>query len=102
MRLSDLNLRCYANKEKNKSWYAICIDLNLFAQGNDLEEVRTKLQRMIADYTAEAFAIDSNYFEDLIPRKASIYFMIRYYWLSLFRSNNAQLFTECLPVIPDF
>lgn len=102
MRLSDLNLRCYADQEKYKSWYAICIDLNLFAQGNSLEEVKMKLQRMIADYTAEAFTADRDYFADLIPRKTPFYFMVRYYWLRLFRSNNAQVFKECLPVVPDF
>lgn len=100
----DLILRCYAEQERNGTWFGICVDLNLAAQGDSFEEVRTKLHDMIRDYLADALTVDEQYIGDLIPRKAPLYFQARYHllaWLERFRKVAARrLFTEHLPLVP--
>ncbi len=107
MRPIDLKLRCFAQQENDKSWFAICIDLNLFAQGETANEARKKLHAIIADYLTEALTVDEQYIDDLIPRRAPFYFIFRYYWLMLstnldgiIKHTPAQLFTEHLPLVP--
>jgi len=108
MRPIDLKLRCYVQQEPDYSWFAVCIDLNLVAQGDTLEEARHKLHAIIGDFLLEAFTKDEQYFNDLVPRKAPIAFLLRYYWLSLLaklsktirHTATPHLFTEHLPLIP--
>lgn len=107
MKPIDLKLRCFAQQEKDKSWFAVCIDLNLLAQGDSVEEARKKLHLMIADYLTEALTIDEKYIDDLIPRKAPFFFLLNYHWLTLKNKLHAvanhatsQLFTEHLPLMP--
>lgn len=107
MRPIDLQLRCYAQQESDHSWFGICIDLNLAAQGDTLAEVRLKMHKMINDYLIEALTIDEQYFDDLIPRRAPLNFILRYYWLSFItrlhkatKQTSPQLFTEHLPLVP--
>ncbi len=83
MNLTDLKLRCFAQQEQNKSWSAICIDLNLIAQEDDLISAHKKLHAMISDYLTEALTDDAQYIGDLIPRKSPLIFVLRYYWLHL-------------------
>ncbi|HEV2614398.1 MAG TPA: hypothetical protein VGV92_06785 [Gammaproteobacteria bacterium] len=83
MRPSDLKLRGYLQKEPDGSWLAVCIDLNLVAQGDTQKEARSKLHVFINDYLAEAFTKDKKYFDDLVPRKAPFIFMFRYYLTSV-------------------
>jgi hypothetical protein len=104
MKPSDLILRCYAEQEPDRTWFGICIDLNLAAEGDSFEEVRGKLHAMIHDYLAEALTVDGQYIGDLIPRKAPVYFRVRYHviaWLARFRKAAVRrLFTEHLPLVP--
>jgi hypothetical protein len=104
MKPKDLILRCYAARESDNSWYGICLDLNLFAQGDDLKEVQKKLHSMIKDYTREAFTVDKEYVNSLLPRRAPFSFFIRYYFanvMSLFhRLKNMRSFSDPLPVVP--
>jgi len=100
----DLLLRCYAERERDGTWFGICIDLNLAAQGDSFEEVRAKLHAMIRDYLADALTVDEQYIGDLIPRQAPLYFRARYHLLAgleRFRKATARrLFTEHLPLVP--
>ncbi len=105
LKAKDLILRCYAQEDKDQSWYAICIDLNIISQGGTLKEARSKLHEMIKIYLSEAFNEDNAYFDDLIPRKAPLYFQARYYWLSLVNKLSkaahharSRLFNEHLPL----
>jgi len=107
MNAAKLILRCYVAKEKDKDWYAVCIDLNLIASGDNSNQAKNKLHKMIVDYVYEAFTVDSKYFDQLIPRKAPFYFQVRYYYISfLYHLRNfihytkAQLYTEHLPLVP--
>ena len=78
-----IRVRCYAERESDGSWFGICIDLNLAAQGDTLEEVRQKLDAQVQDYLDEAFGEDSEYLHDLVPRRAPMSFIFRYYWIKL-------------------
>lgn len=79
----NLKLRNYIEKEPDGSWLAVCIDLNLVAQGDSKKESCEKLHTMISDYLEEAFTEDEKYFDDLVPRKPPFIFLIRYYWIVL-------------------
>jgi hypothetical protein len=76
---SDIVLRCYAERERDGSWFAICIDLNLAAQAGSAKEVKAKLHAQIEQYVREALTVDRQYIDDLMPRRAPLSFRIRYH-----------------------
>ena len=45
-----LVLRCYGYRSRNGVWQAVCLDLNLAAQGRSGQEVKKKLRAMIESY----------------------------------------------------
>ncbi|UVT20103.1 MAG: DUF1902 domain-containing protein [Nitrospira sp.] len=103
MKINDLILRCYAEEEKDGTWFAICLDLNIYARGDSYEEARTKLNKLAICYLREAIEEDSQYFDDLVPRRAPLGFWMRYVYgkvLSLFSENSTHGFTMHLPMIP--
>lgn len=108
MKSSNLILRCYREKESDGSWFAICLDLNLAAQADTAKEVKDKLHAQIVNYVKEALTADQEYIEDLIPRRAPLYFFARYYWakaLHLIKGKNGngtqeRIFNDHLPVVP--
>ena len=107
MRPIDLKLKCYAEREHDGSWFAVCIDLNLAAQGESLESVKTKLHQQVRDYLEEAVTEDAAYFGDLIPRPAPLSFRLKFYlieFLCRLRHNtdrgDACPFTDYLPLKP--
>lgn len=104
MRLNDLKIRCYAEKEKDGSWFAACIDLNLVAQEDSFDLVRAKLHGIISDYLREALSSDAQYIDDLIPRSAPLYFQLRYHLVPLLNFvhfiRTPQRFMEHLPLVP--
>lgn len=71
-------LRCFSKKVEF-GYAAVCIDLNLAAQGNTYAEAKTKLESMIESYVSEAFGEDSEYQEQLLNRKAPISLRFEYY-----------------------
>lgn len=77
MKLNDLKLRCYAEIDDG-SWFAICLPLNLYARGDSFEEARAKLQGLISQYVREAVTVHAEHIGDLIPRRAPLYFWVRY------------------------
>lgn len=106
MRPESLSLRCYAERETDGTWFAMCVDLNLAVQGDSVKEVRAKLHNLIDQYVREAFTVDEDYFDSLIPRKAPLSFLIRYHWISLLvrvhamRSKKRTTFHERMPLVP--
>lgn len=108
---AELFLRCYAQKEANDDWFAICIDLNVSATGSTLNDVMEDVHNQIADYVHEAFTDDKEHIQRLLTRKAPLYFLAQYHWISLvlgFRNLcslaknqlNKKIFNEQLPLIP--
>lgn len=104
MKPRDLILRGYAKKDSDGSWYAICIDLNLIAQGGSSSQVHEKLLSMIEEYVIKAHE-EKEHFSDLIPRKAPFYFFVNYYWIFIKNKihlglKNCLIFRDALPLIP--
>lgn len=111
MKPENLVLRCFAEQDKDGTWFTMCIDLNLYARGDDFKEARAKLHRFMAEYLNDAVS-HSEHTYHLVRRKAPLYFFARYYWIALLcnigvvlhRSRAAAeklhrcLFTEILPV----
>lgn len=106
MKLKDLKLRCYAERDDG-SWFAICLPLNLYARGDTFEEARTKLHDLIAHYVREALTVHADHIDDLIPRRAPLYFCVRYAfarcWIHFHNAHSAlsrRQFDMPLPVVP--
>lgn len=83
MKIKQLLLRCYAEREANGQWFAICLDLNIAAQADSHQEVKEKLHAQILRYVREALTVDAQYAEGLLERRAPIGFFLRYYMMRL-------------------
>jgi hypothetical protein len=79
MKLDDLKLQCYAEKDAEGDWFALCLNLNISATASSYKEVANKLELMIKEYISEAITEDKEYISDLIPRRAPLNFYIKYY-----------------------
>ena len=105
MKPADLILRCYAERDSDGTWFAMCIDLNLYARADNLAGVKRKLHHFILDYVREALTDDVQYVNHLMPRPAPLNFRIRYHVIALKVRLHAAAkrwvtFTETLPVVP--
>ncbi len=81
---SDLVLKCYGHRVKGGRWYGVCLNLNLAAEAESLEELRNKLHEMIGSYIETVLETDDN---DSIPallsRRAPSLDWVRYYLIKL-------------------
>lgn len=109
MKTSDLVLRCYAEREQDGTWFAICLDLNLAVQADSAKAAKAKLHAQIVQYVKDALTVDREYFSDLLPRRAPIGFFVRYYFIKTLcalrgfdrgRKSAKRVFKENLPVVP--
>ncbi len=105
MKPQSLLLRCYAKKEPDGQWSAVCLDLCLAAQGDSFEEARKKLEAQIAEYIHDAtVGEDQAYAGDLLKRKAPLGQWVEYYWYELksliTRDSQHRPFDETLPLVP--
>lgn len=82
MRANQLLLRFYAER-KGSQWQAFCIDLDLAAQGDSLQEVQKKIVLMAVSYVVDAFGQDREHADVLLSRKAPLRNRLRYQWLHL-------------------
>ena len=88
MRPSELVVRCYAQK-KGEIWQAICLDLNLAVHGDDLNDVKERLAAMVDSYVYDALVgEDRAYSDQLLSRKAPVWFWVKYYWYKAANSAN--------------
>ena len=106
MKTSDLLLRCYASKVGDQ-WQAFCIDLNLAAQGDSFDEVRSKLKNMIKDYLIDSLAgEDQEYADQLLQRKAPFGIIAEYHWyqfltrIGILSDSLHRLFKTQVPLVP--
>jgi predicted RNase H-like HicB family nuclease len=99
----QLIIKCYAQQE-GECWVALCLDFNLAAQGDDFEEVKTKLEEMIAEYVYDALAgVDKPYAAQLLSRRAPLSSWLKYYIIRFkvaLLHNPARVFDETMPLIP--
>ncbi|MBL1278209.1 MAG: hypothetical protein COB30_019210 [Ectothiorhodospiraceae bacterium] len=106
MKATQLVLRCYA-ENKSEQWHAVCLDLNLAAQGDSFDEVESKLREMIAEYVFDALVgEDKGHAAYFMNRKAPASMWLKYYLhCALFRVLSLtdgvyRLFDETLPLTP--
>jgi len=84
MRNSQWVLRCYAEKEAPGVWVALCLDFDLAAQAETLEQARAHLDAMITEYVDDALTgEDRDHSAALLNRRAPWRYWLRFYWLSL-------------------
>ena len=103
VKLRELLLRCYAERDEDGSWFAICLQLNLYARGDSLKEVQRELHGIISSYLKEA--VNDSHAADLIPRPAPMYFWLRYFYIwCCAKIRDAQpdyvKYKEVLPLVP--
>lgn len=70
-------LRCFTYRSRQGEYVAECVDLDLLAQGNTLEEAIGKLQEAMFSYLEVAFAGDST--KGLVLRPSPLSHRLRYY-----------------------
>ncbi len=101
---AHLVVRCFSEKEKDGSWFAMCLDLNLELRDDSFSDACVGLRESIHDYLTSALSGDKDYSRDLLHRAAPIPYWFRYYWiflktkLRLSKAGEAQVFTETLPL----
>jgi hypothetical protein len=103
MNPKELIVKCYSEQD-GVCWVAVCLDFNLAAQGDTFEEVKGKLEAMIAEYVYDALAgEDKHYAAQLLLRRAPLFFWLKYYFIKLkiavFHSTE-HIFNETMPLIP--
>jgi len=91
MKRKFIKLRCYTKKVDNQ-WVAMCIDLSLAAQDDDIDVAMDKLHKQIVSYMYDIIeGEDKEHFHDLFPRKSPLEFRIEYQ-LARFLSKVSHLF----------
>jgi predicted RNase H-like HicB family nuclease len=104
MKLRDLKLRCFAERESDGTWFAMCLQLNLYARGDSLNEAQRKLHDVMRSYITDALTEDAQYLDDLLPRRAPAYFYLRYAYVwccvRIAHAKNMVKYNEALPLVP--
>lgn len=106
MKPRQLFLRCLADK-RNGQWQVFCLDLDLAAQGETLDEAKGKLESQINEYVFDALAgEDQAYADQLLSRRAPLGLWVRYYWYGILLKvlhihNGIRRFKERLPLVPE-
>jgi predicted RNase H-like HicB family nuclease len=99
----QLIVKCYAEQEGD-CWVAVCLSFNLAAQGDSFEEVKTKLEAMLAEYVYDALAgEDKPYAGQLLSRRAPLSTWFKYYFIKLkiaVLHSAERVFDEIMPLIP--
>lgn len=102
-----LHVRCYARRQKDGSWFAICLDLNLCVDAGSFAEAKRRLHEVTLEYLVEAYGADRKHLGQLVPRRAPLYFWLEYALLRLVgavRSTrdglSASVFGDDVPLAP--
>ena len=81
-----MKLKCYGSQLISGKWYGICLNFNLAAEAETIDELKTKLNRMIKSYIEAV--IDTNDPDSipvLLSRRASLLSWLKYYALKMWR-----------------
>ena len=99
----QLIVKCYAEQEGD-CWVAVCLNFNLAAQGDSFEEVKTKLEAMIAEYVYDALVgVDKPYASQLLTRSAPLSSWLKYQLIRLriaLCHTHEHIFDETMPLRP--
>jgi predicted RNase H-like HicB family nuclease len=101
MNPTQLIVKCYAEQETD-CWIAICLDFNLAVQGDSFEEVKSKLEAMIAEYVYDALeGEDKAFAAQLLSRRAPLSAWLKYYFFKIkiaLLSSADKVFDEVMPL----
>lgn len=102
----SLVFKCYVERDESDSWFAMCVDLNLYARAASMQLARERLHDEIKTYVAQAYTVDREHFADLIPRRAPLRFWLKYYsgkaLGNVTSRRPTQRFNETVPLEPAF
>ena len=103
MRTEQLFLRCYAKQLRVGQWYAMCIDLNIDAEAETLQGVKSSLEDAILGYLETVTDTDSrSSFEALLRRPASwshrLFYYFAKYATNIHSVVNFHAFEEPVPI----
>lgn len=77
-----LILRCYACKNGDKKWHAMCLDINLAIEADSLQEIREKMNNVIISYIDTVLDTqDKDSIPALLFRPAPLRDWLFYYYL---------------------
>lgn len=65
-------------KKRSGHWSIICLEFNLAAQANTIQEAKAKLDEMMKSYVHDA--VDAQYGLQLLTRRAPAVFWAKYYF----------------------
>lgn len=107
MKPKALLLKCLAEQTEGQ-WSILCLDFDLAAQGDTLEQAKASLDAMLRDYLYDALAGDHKEAATyLLKRRAPLRYWAKFYLLVLrdllcqTKSNGDQVeFTRTLPLVP--
>lgn len=81
---SKLVLRCYGSRLASGGWHGICLNFNLAAEAETVEELKIKLHEMIESYIEAVLDTnDSDSIPILLSRRAPLLDWLKYYVLRL-------------------
>ena len=78
---SQLLLRFYVERVGDQ-WQAHCIDLDLAAQGDSMEDAQRKIAAMAVSYLVDALGPDIEHADVLLLRRAPLRYVLKYHWLT--------------------
>lgn len=76
-------LRCYAEKDADGTWFAMCLDLNLYARADSFQEARDELHQIIVNHVTRVLQLPEDERVHLLSRPAPLPFRLRYAYLML-------------------
>ena len=101
--ISNLVLRCYGHTINTGKWYGVCVDLNIAAEAESVDQLKKKLFKQILSYVEAVLDTDDHgSIPDLFERKAPLSDWIKYYFIksiiSIGELKNKLVFKEFIPV----
>lgn len=74
-------LRCYAERDSDGTWFAMCLDLNVYARADSANEAQRQLHEIIEDHLEAVREMPAEDRRELVPRPAPLRFRLRYAYL---------------------
>lgn len=98
-----LVLRCFGHKTEKGNWFGKCIELNIAAEAESVEELESKLYDMITSFFRTVYETDDHKsIPALLKRRAPISDYLKYHFIkflvSIMRfSKKYTQFNESIP-----
>lgn len=95
-------LRCYGYKDRRGKWCGVCLELNLAAEADSAQELKSKLGSMIESYIGTVLETDEKgSIPSLLRRKAPLNDWIYYFLIFLLnyirQIPDRMTFDEIIP-----